>query len=259
VSKIRHKNLKAIVYHKTPRRLLPMVKRLYYKAIGFHDKLLKRKTLVHFLHIGKTGGSNLRDTLSTCESTVDMLEFHGHGCRLADIPKGQKVVAVVREPESRFISAFYGRQREDRPRYHVPWSEGEKKAFETFANANDLALALESDSRTMRSMAEQAMKDIQHVRQPLCYYLGDLNYFLKREADIFFIGFQNNLDADAERLVKKLKLPNLKLSNDPVIAHSTKPNDKSRLTQEAKDILAKFYKKDVEIYEYLLKKYANAG
>jgi hypothetical protein len=101
----------------------------------------------HMLHIGKTGGTAMKDVFASLPSGVGKYEIvvHRHSHRLPQIPRGQKVFFVVRDPVEKFVSGFNSRLREGRPRYHTPWTEAERTAFEQFQTPDMLARALSSE------------------------------------------------------------------------------------------------------------------
>lgn len=127
--------------------------------------------------------------------------FHGPDVRLQDIPRGEKLVVIVRGPVSRFVSAFNGRLREDRPRYHYPWTEGERRAFATFQRPEELASALSSPDDELRERAIDAMHSIGHLNTPYAYWFGSEEAMRNRFDDILLIGFQERLDDDFETLL----------------------------------------------------------
>src|SRR5205823_2768329 len=101
------------------------------------------KELVNLLHVGKTGGTAVKHALRTAlHAGGYCIRLCRHGVRLRDVPPGEKVVFFVRDPASRFVSGFYSRLRQGRPRYTSPWSRAEKAAFGRFGTPNDLAAAL---------------------------------------------------------------------------------------------------------------------
>ena len=109
---------------------------------------------------------------------------------------------LIRDPLARFVSAFNGRLREDRPRYHYPWRDGgERVAFAIFKTPNQLALALSSTDSERRDAANQGdarESAISTRRTPSGS--GTRRRSGARLPDIFFIGFQDRLDADFEAL-----------------------------------------------------------
>ena len=96
------------------------------EATGMAHRLRGRRVL-HFLHIGKTGGTAAKSALRGHENSGDYeIILHEHDFQLKDVPLGEKVVFFVRDPISRFVSGFYGRQRQDLPRHDAPGFRGKK-------------------------------------------------------------------------------------------------------------------------------------
>jgi hypothetical protein len=165
---------------------------------------------LHLLHIGKTGGTAVRTALGK------RIVEHGHDFVLPDLPAGEQCIFFVRDPVTRFVSAFYSRQRQGRPLTFHPWTEGEEKAFARFDGPADLAHALAAGD----GAAREAMSAIRHVREPLAKWLVDAEYLRGRLGDVFFVGSQEHLDADFGRLKEMLGLPHrVRLPKDDVKAH----------------------------------------
>lgn len=193
------------------RKIKPKILRDFFK--------LRNKKIVHFLHIGKTGGTALRSTFkafldepieSHCFTTqTHAVYFHGHEAVLRDIPEGEKVFFFLRDPISRFISGFYEIRKRELPQYQKSLNAEEKaeqEVFQLFPNANDLALGLSSSDQSIRTAAIDGMNTIGH----LCSYMkwfDSSDYFLSRFSDVLFIGFQETLDNDFILLQKVLNLP----------------------------------------------------
>jgi hypothetical protein len=216
--------------------------------------LLKPKTsnprtnLIHFLHIGKTGGTAIRSALENhLTSGKYNLEFHRHGTSLREIPEGEKVVFFIRDPISRFISGFYSRQRKGQPRYFFEWNKVEEEAFTRFATPNDLAMALANKDSEHYAHALNAMDGVQHTRH-YRKWLISRHYLKSREDDILLIGFQESLSDDFD------KLKGLLVINDDVVlpkgiytAHRS-PDGLDRALEEAAVVaLRKWYQEDYEL------------
>lgn len=171
---------------------------------------------LHLLHIGKTGGTAVRTAIGGRKTREHEVVIHGHDDTLRDIPVGEQSIFFVRDPVTRFVSAFYSRQRQGRPLTFHPWTEGEEKAFTTFDGPGDLARALASGDETARD----AMAAIRHVREPLSKWLVDEDYLRSRLDDVLFVGSQERLDDDFAHLKELLGLPGrVKLPSDDVKAH----------------------------------------
>ena len=64
----------------------------------------KGRQFVHFLHIGKTGGSAIKYALKSYSSNARYaIYIHNHNFILRDVPKGEGVVFFLRDPIERFI------------------------------------------------------------------------------------------------------------------------------------------------------------
>lgn len=207
---------------------------------------MQNKQLVHFLHIGKTGGSAIKLALSQqINNSRYVFHYRPHQITLNDVPEGEKVVFFLRDPMSRFISGFYSRLRQGRPKYFAPWSDSEKAAFEHFQTPRQLARALSSDNAVQKTNAENAMNSIQHVNQSYWRWFNNEAYLTQRQADIFFIGCQENLTKDFEMLKAKLGVTDdAKLPDDDVEAHRNPANLDKALDTVAIENLRHWYKED---------------
>ncbi len=203
---------------------------------------------VHFLRPGKTGGTALTATLLEYSGVLSyVLVFCGHEVTLADVPAGDYAMFLLRDPLTRFVSAFNGRLREDRPRYHYPWTEGERRAFARFKTPDELASALSSTDETERTAAADAMGSIGHINTPYSYRFGSERAFRRRLPDVFFIGFQDRLDADFEVLKGKLGLPpEARLPSDDAAAHRTPASFSRDLSDRGRANLEQWYADDIE-------------
>ncbi|MEO1329987.1 MAG: hypothetical protein AAFW46_10015 [Pseudomonadota bacterium] len=145
-------------------------------SLGARERLDGRMT-VHFLHIGKTAGTQVRMALKKIARRDQRFRFraHPHRTGLKDLPADAAYFFTLRDPISRFRSGFYSRKRQGRPRYDSPWSDDERRAFERFEHANDLAEALFRDDADGRA-ATAAMLSIVHV------FRGQAEWFARRGA-----------------------------------------------------------------------------
>jgi len=200
----------------------------------------------HFLHIRKCGGSAIRAALAPFVEPKRIV-LHAHKVRLADIARDEPVFFSVRHPIARFVSGFNSRVRKGAPLYQRPWNAEEADAFAQFETPEQLALALGDGSS--RSAAENAMRGIAHVRHLLSQSMS------LEEIDrhsVIWIGFQETLDYDFERLKHVLGLPaGAKLPEDPVIAHRTPDEFPRSLSDRARQNLEDWYADDIALYEAL--------
>jgi hypothetical protein len=202
---------------------------------------------LNVLHIGKTGGTALKHVLAENQDASSyQLLFRGHGVTLADVPEAELYMFLIRDPLTRFVSAFNGRLREDRPRYHYPWRDEERVAFAIFKTPDQLAVALSSADGEERARAEAAMHGIGHVNTPYTSWFPTEAAFRKRLDDLFFIGLQDRLDDDFELLRQKLGLPaDVRLPHDETVAHKTPSGYDDQLSETGRANLEHWYAFDV--------------
>ncbi|MEO8303101.1 MAG: sulfotransferase family 2 domain-containing protein [Betaproteobacteria bacterium] len=205
---------------------------------------MSRERPLHFLHIGKTGGTAVKHALKPVEVAENLI-LHPHPARLSDVSPGESVFFFLRDPMTRFISAFYSRRREGRPRYLMPWSPGEAAAFARFHTPDELANGLSSISAAERKKAVRAMSSIAHINTRFWSWLISPAYLQSRAADIFFIGMQEHLAGDFAIIRAQLGLAeSVQLPNDDVDAHRNPSGLDRSLGEQAKRNLAAWYGDD---------------
>lgn len=206
-----------------------------------------RRPPLNVLHIGKTGGTALKHVLSAnADAARYQLLFRGHDVVLGDVPVGERFMFLIRDPLTRFVSAFNGRLREDRPRYHYPWRDEERVAFAIFKTPDELAVTLSSTDSEKREQAEAAMRGIGHVNTPYTFWFPDQAAFRSRLDDVFFIGLQDRLNDDFELLRRKLGLPeDVGMPRDETLAHRTPDGFAEELSDVGRANLERWYAFDV--------------
>ncbi len=225
------------------------------KKLALRLGLIHRPADVHLLHVGKTGGSALKAALRGKQGDgFDTLHLHHHHFYLPDIPDGDGFFFFVRDPMRRFVSGFYSRLRQGQPRYFFPWSEEEKEAFALFPTPDALASALSDPER--RADAERAMRAIPHVRDFYTRWLGPPDYFASRQHDLVFVGSQEHLREDFERLKRALGVADdLQLPSDPEKAHRRPEGLDGALSPAARANLAAWYAEDYAFLKRLADRY----
>jgi Sulfotransferase family len=205
---------------------------------------------VHVLHVGKTGGTALNHVLDEHQSVLRYQPvLGGHEATLAGVPVGERFMFFIRDPLSRFVSAFNSRLREGRPRYHYPWREEERVAFAVFKTPDQLATALSSIDPVQREQAEQAMRGIGHLSAFYSFWFGDEAAFRARLPDLFFIGFQERLDDDFELLKQKFGLPPEAQLPRGEAAHQAPAGYDAHLGETARANLQRWYADDLVFVE----------
>lgn len=205
---------------------------------------------VHFLHIGKTGGTAIKHALAEAIHPPGIkLILHGHDISLDQIDSAEPVIFSLREPVSRFISAFYSRMRCGQPRYFFPWSELEQKVFSVFATPEALALALADSDSEHHPLAREALEGIRHFRRLNRWLVGE-DFLLSRRDQILFVAFQESLDRDFENLRRLLNLPaSVVLPTGELEAHRNPAGLSRHIAQPGVEALRHWYAEDARLIE----------
>ena len=200
--------------------------------------------MIHFLHIGKTGGNAIKTALAPFAEARGLILTHRHAVRLEDVPEEDQVFFSLRDPVTRFISGFNSRLRKGAPRHNSRWTDGEAIAFGRFATPNALAEAIGT------SEGDQAMNAIGHVCTFYRTWLRDANYVASRQ--VIMIAKQETLASDFQRLTALLGLPDARLPDDPVLAHITPPGFETMLSKDGEANVRHWYADDIALYEALV-------
>jgi hypothetical protein len=211
----------------------------------------RRKTRAHYLHIGKTGGTAIMAALGPLtDSGRYQIVLDGHDVDLRQIPPGEMVFFVVRDPVERFVSSFCDRQRCSRPRYDVGWTLEEERAYGLFSTADSLGCALSSEDDALRGAAHEAMTSIYHVRHSYWHWFGDPDYFQSRLDDVLFVMWLPSLHSVFPQLCRILGLRERpELPSDDVGAHRNPAGASRYLSDCATENLKRWYKPDYEFIE----------
>jgi hypothetical protein len=219
---------------------------------------------LHFMHIGKTGGTAIKHALrrpglaywhfedahKVPETPYGRIQLHHHRFRLRDVPADDYVFFCVRDPISRFLSAFYSRLRKGQPRYYVEWSPAERQAFEAFPTAQRLAVALLSDDEEERVLAQTSMGEIRHLAS-IERYLGSPRQLRKGLSRVVYIATQETLLRDWEQIKSLLELPaEAKLPSGPKRSHRRDPALEATLDDVALSALRAWYARDFRLVRY---------
>lgn len=217
---------------------------------------LQEKEIVHFFHIGKTGGTSIKHALNCTRTPFINDKYivfcHPHWFHLKDTLKGEKIFFFVRDPIDRFVSGFYSRKRKGAPRLYQEWTPDEKEAFADFDSPNHLALALSESDDAVRRKAVKAMKSIEHVKTSYWDWFDNSHYFSNRIDDVLFVGTQKNLDTDFSRLKRVLQLPDeLQLPSDQVNMHKNPEHVDKHLDKRAIENLKDWFSGEYKFLKLL--------
>jgi hypothetical protein len=205
------------------------------------------------LHIGRTGGTYAQHVLAATPAARELVRVLDHQFSLETALNsfpGESAVFAIREPFAIFVSGFYSRMRQGRPRYNVPWSENEAIAFSSFQTPNQLAEALGSDNALIRERAEFSMRSITHVARCLRFFLHSASTVRQQRDRISWIFRQATLDDDIRHFLNKNGIPDSHTPiHDEVVRHSNPATADKSLSPAAIRNLTLWYKTDLEIYE----------
>ena len=205
---------------------------------------------IYFLHLGKCAGSQIKHLLTRATTLQPELRFdvQRHSIRLAELPPDAPYFFSVRDPVSRFKSAFYSRKRKGQPLYFRPWSRLESEAFSDFQHANELAEALFLEG-AIGQAALRAMNGISHVKRlQVDWFSGNEDFLAKRPPE--FIVRQEFFEDDFSVFLKKIGCRHSMSELNPagIRVHSYDYSGDPQLSELAKKNLAVWYSRDIEFY-----------
>lgn len=206
---------------------------------------------IHFIHIGKTGGTSIIHALRQYRGKKYVFILHPHQTVLSDIPIGEKYFFSVRDPVTRFQSAFYSRQRQGKPKYDVKWSKSEAKCYKWYSTPEKLALDLSSLLLWKRRRAKFAMRSIMHIKSGFWNWFINDEYFLSRREDLIGVLRQENLSEDFDKLkqILSIKDKNVMLPRNKVDAFKNPADISYMMSTKAIRNLKRWYSKDYEFLE----------
>lgn len=208
------------------------------------------REVIHFLHIGKTGGTAVKHALSShLVENQRVIYLHDHHVTIDLLPKKDRFFFFLREPISRFVSGFYSRKRQGLPRYHFPWNKEEKEAFSYFETPEVLACSLSSDDCALKRRSIAAMRGIQHIRDTYESLNITCENLDKKRKQILFIGFQESLNTDFQKLSTLLEI-SAKLPDDTKHAHRGVGEMDKNLSHTAINNLTRWFEEDLQTYNH---------
>lgn len=207
----------------------------------------KGRQRIHFLHIGKNAGTQMKGIAKQVNATSKKVAIvkHGHDVFLKDIPADEAYAFSIRDPLSRFRSGFYSRKRKGQPKTYNEWNAYEAEAFATFDHANDLAEALFAEG-DLGLRAFGAMKTIRHTAQNQSDWFYCCGNFLTVRPPVWIIR-QKHFDTDVQDFARRAGLDvTFALSDAPERAHRNDYSDIPPLSDKAVENLRRWYVQDFE-------------
>ncbi len=202
---------------------------------------------IHYLHIGKTAGNQIKYVLKAIqqENPGTRFQLHPHSTRLERLHPDARYFFSIRHPVTRFKAAFYERKRQDHGRNL--WSSHEEESFASFDHAVELAEALFDDSERGRA-ARDSIWSIEHMRKPQSQWFVPLGHFLKKRPPVWIVR-QERLDDDLDELFSRLNLlavPTARAGKSE--AKITSYTDIPELSAHAIENLSRWYTTDIQFY-----------
>jgi len=224
--------------------------------------------VLHFIHIGKTGGSSAKIQLSTALESVNLtmqsagLRVNQHLVTLGDQPQGCYTF-FLRDPVERWVSGFLSRARQGCPSHCSLQSREERVMFHNFPTPNALAEEFYSGTGT----AFKANRLSIHIRESIAFYLSPptsstmatrrnrLRAFEANLKQILFVGSIENLDNDLDTLLKILGVP-VKTKRLHIHRHSnpSQLDQLARLSNKGRCMLERKLALDYELIDQLREK-----
>lgn len=225
--------------------------------VGLH--VTQSTDTVHFVHIGKTGGTAFKDAIKQklpdnwicsgkstppSDDSIPLLFYgHGHGFNVGDGSPGDKYIFFVRDPVERWVSGFLSRLRQGCPS-HCHRHNKEDKWFRIFPIPNALAEALVPGNST----ATKANDVLRHTRDGFEHYLKHLK---KYKDDILMVGQMHSAFHDINRFLHMYGIPPLVHPIDFVHHNPKSLHNLTNLSHLGRCNLEEWLTKDYEIMDFL--------
>jgi len=200
-----------------------------------------------FIHIGKTGGTNIKKKLSK------LIKLKSYHCNPSEkyLTDEEQYIIWIRNPIHRFVSSFnymltlmnikrIDLTKEQKTNKSIQYmltmkaitmplfSPRYKKHINTFGSANKLAESLFSPDPQIAKMIKVIMttQKYNHLKCSIGWYLYNGEFIKEHNDKIYFVGRQENMDEDFSNLCKKIDITyrgSEKKINENILA---KPEDK---------------------------------
>lgn len=207
---------------------------------------LDPRPVVHFLHVGKTGGTQFAHVAAQLDRgrAPHRFRVHPHDVRLVDLPPDAPYVFGIRDPVTRFRSGFYSRKRQGLPRARIPWTPDEARAFERFPHANDLAEAL-FEPGPHGDDARDAIQAIAHTARHLVDPFMGCGFLFHTRPPVGILRQEHFAD-DLRALLDDLGVrATYALSEEASVAHRSAAQHTVPLSTHAVSNLRRWYVRDV--------------
>lgn len=208
-----------------------------------------------YLHIPKTGGTYLTDVLLHNLQRRDQpdLFYAPHRMTVAQTAEvfgpSRQLALVLRDPLSRFVSAWHSRLREGKPGYHTPWTAAEAQVFATFPDLEALARGLGHLWPGTRRRARAAVAAMTMVPRGYAHAFGTPDAARRAMPAVRLCLPIEALDSQLDVAMAALGFPDFSRPPQPVENRSTERPPPLSARAEAR--LRAFLAEDYAIYDVL--------
>ena len=202
-----------------------------------------------YLHISKTGGTQIRLLFDQIANSGVNLKAFGHAKKLTDISDETPYFFSIRMPVSRFVSGFYERKRQGGRAYPNRWSQCESLSFARFEHANELAESLFKVGKVGRA-ARESIASISHTASHQVDQFSRAGCFLRERPPVAIVrqeAFEDDLQWLFDELGVRVSLQSL-LTRDASKARITDYAEIPDLSALAVQNIETWYARDVWFY-----------
>ncbi len=204
------------------------------------------------LHPGKTGGTYLKSIIrynKTLWTRPIKLLSHREtmASTLKDFGADRQIAFSFRNPVDRFVSAFYSRLRQGRPKYNRMWSPAEAVSFLYFESANELAEALNSENERTKSAAYYAFNSIMHIKTNYRFHFESLARLKDEAPNIVACMDVANFDTGLPAFMDQIGISDFTMP-DAIDRHAN-PEEANALSDAALANLKSFWALEFEFYD----------
>jgi len=204
---------------------------------------------VEFLHISKTAGGQIKHVAKQINQATDsvFIRTHGHPKTLMALRAGHRYFFSIREPVSRFRSAFYWCKTGEFHSAPRDLEPDEAAAFAHFPEANDLAEALFDDGKRGQQ-ARAAIMSINHCFTSQVDWMRGRGAFLDLRPPVWIIR-QERFDDDLKEFMARIGFEGaISLSDDRDQAHRVDHSAAPAISPRGAENLRAWYVQDVHFH-----------
>lgn len=223
------------------------------------NQLKQGRSLTHgILHIPKTGGTSLADTLKALAKdghTIPIKFPHGWRARnILEASSKTRICCLIRDPIDRAISGFNSRLRQGRPRYDNLWTVGEAVSFSFFSSGLEMIDGLAAEDDRTKSAALFALHNITHLKYNYEYYFEGPEYIDTIKSQIGIVENMSDYDRFCDRLFSEINIPLDTTSDHRRHSHKAPVKQSSgELSPKTLDTVRTIMEKEYEIFGALEK------